>query len=195
MLIPETDLHLSDADLIRSYRDGDETALSTLIRRHLAPLYRFVYRMVGDGRLAEDLVQESFLKAWKYLPRFDVSKAFSTWLYSIAKNVSLDELRKKRPMIYRSDDEDAEDLIESIPDVQPLPPEILERKETAQELERLLSELAPASRSIVLLHDIEGLTFQEIADASDEPMNTVKSRYRRAIAFLRLRVLGAPTNR
>lgn len=178
----------SDAELILLYRKGDENALATVIQRHVGSLYRFLYRMVNDAHLAEDLTQETFIKVWKHLARFDVSKSFKTWIFSIAKNVAIDELRKKRPLIAQFDDEDGIDPVDLLPDIQPLASEMMQRKETAEIMNGVLAELPPAIRSVVLLHDTEDMTFQEIADTVGEPMNTVKSRYRRAIALLRVRL-------
>lgn len=181
---------LSDAELIRAYREGDEDALAILIRRHIGSVYRFLYRMANDAQTAEDLTQETFIKVWKHLPRFDPSKTFKTWTFSIAKNSAIDYFRKKNPSLVKAESADAADPLESVPDAQPLPDELLERKETAAYLDEALSALPPRTRSIVLMHETEDMTFQEIADATGEPMNTVKSRYRRALATLKERLMA-----
>ncbi len=174
-----------DNDLIHAYREGDKEALAFLIQRYLGSLYRFLYRMVQDSAVAEDLTQETFLKLWKHQARFDLSKTFKTWLFTIGKNVALDHLRKKQPLLFAHDEENNIEGIDLIPDREPLASELLERRETAQYLNEALTELSPETRSIVLMHESEDMTFQEIAEAVGKPMNTVKSRYRRALSTLR----------
>ena len=182
-----------DQELVASYRKGDDDALSVLIRRHTDAVYRFLVRMVGDASTAEDLVQDTFLKAWKHLARFDASKPFKTWIFSIARNAAIDRLRKKDPVAFtRLERDDVPDMSEDIADDRPLPDELLEREDIARELEESLKTIGPKSRSVVLMHETEGMTFQEIADAAGEPLNTVKSRYRRAIATLQSKLTGRP---
>lgn len=180
----------SDNDLIGAYRNGEDEALRELVQRHIPAVYGFIFRMVGDAHAAEDLSQDTFVKIWKNLRRYDVTKPFRTWLFAIAKNVAIDYLRKKKnPTFSEIENEDGQEISDTIQDVQPLPPEILERAELAQDLERALLQIPPESRSIILMHEMEDLTFQEIADALKKPMNTVKSRYRRALLMMR-EILG-----
>ncbi|MDO8617546.1 MAG: sigma-70 family RNA polymerase sigma factor [Candidatus Uhrbacteria bacterium] len=176
----------SDVELIRSYRQGKLEALDILIERHLNMIYRFLYRMVGDARAAEDLTQETFIKTWRNLTKFDSSKSFKTWIFSIAKNTAIDYLRKKKevPFSHMENDE-MPDMAELIRDVRPLPSEILTHKNLVQTLKEALSKIPAKSRSIILLHETEDMTFQDIADIMHEPMNTIKSRYRRAMLVMR----------
>ncbi|MBU1034486.1 RNA polymerase sigma factor [Patescibacteria group bacterium] len=177
---------LSDNELIKACRSGDENALGTLIQRHLSAVYRFIFRMIGDRPVAEDLTQETFLKIWKSIRRFDPTKSFRAWTFAIAKNVVIDYLRKKKHLTFSEiENDEGQDIADTIPDIQPLPPEILERAELAQDIERALLELSPETRSIILMHEMEDFTFQEIAGVLKKPMNTVKSRYRRALLVLR----------
>jgi RNA polymerase sigma-70 factor (ECF subfamily) len=179
----------SDGELIRRYRKGDERALSILIQRHLDAVYRFARRMVNDASLADDIAQDTFVKAWRHLGRFKTSKSFRTWVLSIAKNTAIDALRKKNPIAFSQlETEEQTSFADTIPDSQPLAFEMLERQDSAHLLEDALMTLPPKSRSIVLMHETENLTFQDIADAMHEPMNTVKSRYRRALELLRRRL-------
>lgn len=176
----------SDGELITLYRKGDERALSILIQRHLDAVYRFARRMTGDVAMAEDIAQETFLKVWRNLGRFQTTKSFKTWVFSIAKNTAIDALRKKDPITFsRLETEDRSDFSDTIPDRQPLALDVLQQQESADILYKALLTLPPKSRSIVLMHDAEAITFQEIADVMREPMNTVKSRYRRALEVLR----------
>jgi len=175
----------SDQELIRAYRGGDDQALNILIQRHLAGVYRFLYRLVGEASTAEDLAQETFLKMWHNLRRYDTTRPFKAWLLAIARHTAVDYLRKKKPLTFSQlETEDGQGLEETLADEQPLPPEILARADAAQLLADALATLNPQASAVVLMHETEELTFQEIAEAVDEPLNTVKSRYRRAILQL-----------
>lgn len=176
----------TDQELILAYRRGEDDALSTLIRRHLAPLYGFLRRLVNDAIVAEDLTQESFIKAWKNLSRFNPSKSFKPWLFAIARNAAFDYFRKRKMFTFSEiEDDDVPDFAGVIADDRPLPDEVLVREDIAMRLEEALGELPLKARSVVLLHETEDMTFQEIAETVMDPLNTVKSRYRRALAALR----------
>lgn len=184
-------MHLTDRDLIAAYQKGDDAALETLLRRYLGPIYRFLFRMVKDAHTAEDLTQDTFVKVWRNLKRVDPKKDFRSWIYTIAKNTAIDFLRKK-PAIPFSDleqEEASESFAESIPDVRPLPDDQFLQKQSAKELQDLLMRVSPDARSVILLHDVEGMTFQEISKNSRESLNTIKSRYRRAFMALQ-RMVG-----
>jgi RNA polymerase sigma-70 factor, ECF subfamily len=174
-----------DRQLIQQFQEGREAALTELVQRHLPAVYRFLFRMVGDEALAQDLTQETFIKTWKYLSRFDASRNFKTWIFSIAKNTAIDYLRKKQPLTLSQLESEDVPLGEFFVDDQPLPPEVLEREDLALAIKYALAQLPPKARSVVVLHETEELTFQEIADLTEEPLNTVKSRYRRALVSLR----------
>ncbi len=182
----------SDAELIRAYAEGDEGAFETLISRYAGPIYRFSFRLVRDAHGAEDLTQETFIKVWKNLKRFDQSKSFKAWMFAIARNTAIDAIRKKDPISFtamaREDDAGGAPYEFSIEDSRPLPDEVASRAEDAELIDALLAELPPKQRAAILLHDGEELTFQEIADAVKEPLNTVKSRYRRGVETLKKRL-------
>ncbi len=181
--------HATDADLIRLAQQGDNAALAFLIERYFSSTYRFLARMINDRAIAEDLTQETFIKAWKSLSRFDAMKAFKPWLFSIARNTAIDYVRKKQPFSFSSlEDEEDQAFTDSVTDPRPLPSSLLEHKDLGNQLAQALTHLSPVARSIVLMHETEDLTFQEIADALNEPLNTVKSRYRRALLLLQTKL-------
>jgi RNA polymerase sigma-70 factor (ECF subfamily) len=123
---------------------------------------------------------------WRHLGRYDSNRPFKTWLLAIAKNTAFDYLRKKNPVaFFQLATEEQPDFAEGLPDLQPLPPELLARAETAQKISGALAKLPPQTSAVVLMHDDQGLTFQEISNVLHESINTVKSRYRRAILLLR----------
>lgn len=171
----------SDAELAVASRKGDEGAFAELVKRYLAPVYRFAFRLMGEGDAAEDVSQETFIKAWRKLSTFNSSKSFRTWILSIAYHAAIDAIRKKSPIPFTRLESENESWDAQIPDSAPLPDEMLERSETAAAIESAMTELSPSARAAVLLHESQGMTFEEIAATMGEPMNTVKSRYRRAL--------------
>lgn len=179
---------LTDNDLVHAHLQGDRTALNTLLSRYTGPLYRFVLRVCGDSANAEDIVQETCVKAWRKLSSFQLDRSFKTWIFTIARNTTFDYLKKKKAIPFSSMNEQSileEAFEDQIEDDRPLPPELLERADRAQLLEVALKDLPERSRAVLLLHEGEDMTFQEIAETVKEPLNTVKSRYRRALLTLR----------
>jgi RNA polymerase sigma factor (sigma-70 family) len=178
----------SDQDLVRLYRDdGVEEAITTLVTRYTEPLYKFIVRLVGDRHEADDLTQEAFMKMWKSLGRFDLERPFKTWLFTIARNVAVDYLRKKKPLIFSRLSKSEEDthFEDTLADEMPLADEHLANKMQVQAVSLALEELSLDERSIILLREQDEFSFDEIATIVGRPMNTVKSRYRRALAKLR----------
>ncbi|MFA5747207.1 MAG: sigma-70 family RNA polymerase sigma factor [Candidatus Paceibacterota bacterium] len=178
---------LSDKELIEKYLKGDEKALEFLISRYLKTVYGFVYRFAGNEQDAEDITQESFVKAWGSIKKFDRKKSFKSWIFKIARNTAIDLLRKKKTVPFsKFDGEDGKNaIIETLADTGPLAQEIFERKSIAQEITVALSELPLKYKAVFSLRHDSDLSFQEIAESLDEPVNTVKSRYRRALIALK----------
>ena len=165
---------------------GDEESFAEIVKIYLNPIYNFLYRLAGDRDAAEDLTQETFVKAWKNLKRFDQSKSFKTWLFTIAKNTAFDWLKKKKEIPFSTfTDEEGENWLENVADENILPDEILERKNIAEELDAILQKLPPHYRAILLLHYKEDFSLHEIADILDEPYNTIKSRHQRGLGKLK----------
>jgi RNA polymerase sigma-70 factor (ECF subfamily) len=178
----------TDAELLEAYLRGNERSFELLVERHLPAMYRFFVRMTGDQAVAEDLAQETFLKVWRHIKRFDRTKSFTTWLYTIARNTVLDFFKKKRAIPFSEIDAEAgegEAFAETLADESPLASVLLEKKEAGEEVQAALEKLPTAQRMAILLHDGDGLTFREIADVTDEPLDTVKSRYRRGVLALK----------
>lgn len=184
----------SDTKLIEEYFDGNEKALGKLIARHMTMVYGFVFRMVGNQEEALDIVQETFVKVWKHLKKFNLERNFKTWVLSIARNSAIDYFRKRKDLKFSQlDDSDGEVLFsDSLKDLSPLPDELFEKKELGEFVRGALEKLTPARREVILLHDYSDLTFEEIAEILKKPMNTVKSDYRRAILALRENLGIAP---
>lgn len=172
--------------LIGRAKAGDNQAFELLMRHYLNSVYFFLFQLVREGALAEDLTQESFLKAWQNLHRFDETKKFRTWIFTIAKHTAFDALRKKReiPLAYLPIEEE-EGILETIEDTQPTPDEIVERALTATELWKKIETLPVAYQVLLTLHYREGFSLEEIASLLEVPYNTIKSRHTRAIKLFR----------
>jgi RNA polymerase sigma-70 factor (ECF subfamily) len=181
---------MEDKQLIKAHREGDPRAFPELVEKYADRVYAFAYRLSGDRDVAEDGAQDAFIKAWKGIHRFDEKRDFRAWIFSIAHNAVIDILRKKRGISFSSlsDDEDSR-FEDGLADEGPLPDALSESRISGTVLQKALLELSVEDRSVVLLHDVEGLTFDEIGRATRTSVNTVKSRYRRALAKLRA-ILG-----
>lgn len=171
---------IKDEKLIERYLEGNEESLRLLVGRYLKPVYNFAYRYVGNSARAEDIAQEVFISVWKNLNRFDREKKFKTWLFAIAKNAALKNLRKKRPTVF-SDDIAAESIADSFP----LPEEIFYRKNIFEKISIAVKSLNPVERAVIASHYGNELSFREISESSGQPLHTVKSRHRRAIIKLK----------
>jgi len=164
-----------------------------LMVQYLSPVYNFAYRLTGDIDSATDITQETFIKVWKNLKRFDRTKSFKPWLFAITRNTAIDWLRQRRGIPF-SDLGNGDDgkFENNLPDALPLPDELFRRAELASLLDHALIELPINDRAIILLHHLEELTFTEIAEILNQPINTVKSRYRRGLVALRQFLITAP---
>jgi RNA polymerase sigma-70 factor, ECF subfamily len=178
---------LEDKQLVLNFRLGDEQAFEILVDRYLKPLYRFVFQFTQNEQVAEDIVQETFVKVWKSLAKFDENKKFSTWLYAIAKNTALDWLKKKKTLPFSVfESADGSNFLEMFEDqTAPMALELWQKMDNAQEAEQFLNSLSPQLRTLLLLHYKEGFSLVEIAEIFGKPVNTIKSQTRRAIIFLR----------
>ncbi len=182
----------SDTQLVSDFRNGEEKALEELVDRYLSPLYLFVVRLTGNTDEAQDIVQETFLKMWKKLHTFSPEKSFKTWLFTIARNSAIDYLRKKRAVNFSQLDNEAFDMHfeDTLEEPSPLPDELFAGTELRQKLESALEQLPLAHKTVVLLHLDQEMTFREIADVTGDSLNTVKSRYRRALVKIQEHLLA-----
>lgn len=180
-------MHRTDEQLAAGAVHGDRAALGILIQRYLTLVYRFAYRIVGNAYDAEDIAQETFVKVWKHLKRFDERKSFKTWMLSIAKNTALDFLKKKKAVPFSSlvDGEGGHAPIEEVADSEMLPSELFDRADLVSFFAAVFAKLSPHYRVVLTLHYNEQLSFREIGEVLGEPLHTVKSRHRRAIIALR----------
>lgn len=177
----------SDQQLINDYSQGNESALDILIKQHFQSVYRLIFYYLNNRPAAEDLTQEVFLKVWRNLKKYQPERKFSSWLFEIAKNTALDYLKKKKELVWSDfEDQDGNNfLTDSLIDPEPLPSALLEKTEIKELVTEALAKLPPQDRAIILLYYQEQLNLREIAETLNEPLNTIKSRYRRGLIKLK----------
>lgn len=175
-------VNFSDLQLVENYLAGDEEFLKLLIERYTNSIFAFVCRYVKDEDIAEDVVQDVFIKMWKHLDSFDRTKNFKVWLYSIAKNTALDFLKKRRLLSFSAI---SEDEVFDVKDLSPLPNEILRKADEGKILKAALEKLPSLYREILLLYYKDDFNFREIAEVTRKPINTVKSIHFRAMKMLK----------
>jgi len=182
---------LPDETLMVRYQSGDQSAFAVLVRRHQGPLYNFALRQVRMPSVAEEVVQDAFVRVVQNAADFKHEARFSTWLYTIGRNLCIDYLRKRvhrrHPSLDESSgspDSDRPTLGERTPDARAS----VEREATGSELRSLITRAVDAlpdeQREVFLLREVSNLPFKEIADITGIPENTVKSRMRYALERL-----------
>lgn len=178
---------LADEKLVELALDGDEDAYGTLVRRYQRRLTAFLGQLVGDIELARELSQEAFIRAWSALERFNPRYRFSTWLFRIAHNLGIDQLRRRKLQtvsLYRSDNDGGEVEV-VVADLDKDPLGHLENRALAEELHEIIDDLRPEYRELILLRHFGGLSYQEIAEFKEMPLGTVKNKLFRAHSVLR----------
>ena len=165
---------VADAELVARTTRGELGAFEQLVDRHRPVVVRVAARIVGTDE-AEDVSQDAFLRAFHRLAHFRGDAPFRSWLLRIAHNAALDHLGRKRP-----EPVDPETLDAAEPNPAPEPAERLETRERIERLERKLHGLSPQHRTVLVLRDAEGLSYEEIAAITDAPVGSVKGRLHRA---------------
>ncbi|MBQ3210896.1 MAG: sigma-70 family RNA polymerase sigma factor [Oscillospiraceae bacterium] len=172
-----------EAAVINAVLDGDVNAYEYLVKAYEKNVYNLALRMVGNSEDAYDMSQEAFIKAYNSLHSFRGDSKFSVWLYRIVSNVCLDYLRarnRKATVSLSVENDDGEDVELDIADEASSPQALLDRSLTRDAVRRGLQALPPDHREILLLREIQGLSYEEIADTLDLEVGTVKSRIFRA---------------
>ena len=186
-------IDMADWDLVGLARDGDMNAFEILVRRYQKPVIHFCWRMTGSQEEAEDLAQESFIRVYRHLARLQPRAQFSTVLFGIARNLTLNALRNAgrlgRP-VARPPVSDPSSILEpGVPDNRPRPDESARLHELGVRIEEALALLSPEHREVLLLREFEGLDYDAIGRVIQARVGTVKSRLARAREQFRLRLL------
>lgn len=175
---------MTEQELVLAARRGDDSAFEELVRAYEKKVYHLALRMCLDQEDAFEIAQEAFLSAWRGLKFFRGDSSFSTWLYRLTSNAAIDYLRRKRRQGEGPSLDDEETFIDP-PDPGPSPQRRAENRELREALDRGLRELSPEHRQVLLLRELQGLSYEEIAGALDLDLGTVKSRIARARDKLR----------
>ena len=181
----------SDEALMRRFQQGDGEAFRVLLERHRRGVYNFVLRHVGDRSVAEDLLQDCFLRVVQGASSFKVESKFTTWLYTIARNLCVDHGRKMKFRRHRSldqpmgSDDDNASLLDRIADERSQTDRAAIGSELQARLARAIETLREDQREVFLMRQYSNLPFKEIAQIVGVPENTVKSRMRYALEHLR----------
>ncbi|WP_103350524.1 RNA polymerase sigma factor [Amycolatopsis sp. CA-128772] len=170
-----------DAELLARAADGDETAFGALVRQHTPRMYRVALRITGSAAEAEDVVQEAWLAAWRSLPGFRQESAVSTWLYRVVTNGALAVLRRRRPTV-SLDDPDPRSTVDSalFAAAVPGPEGRVVRAEEVDAVLRAVGRLEVSQRVPLVLRELEGLSYEEVADVLDVNVGALRSRLHRA---------------
>ncbi len=183
----------SDAALVARSRQGDADAFCELVLRHQDRIYNFVLRSIGDPDDAADLTQDIFVRAYAGLGQFSGRASFQTWLFRIAYNRLADysrrERAKRRQTMSLDSPSDADDAPPvEVADLRSNPADEVEREELARKVQEAILQLSHKLRTVIVLYDLEGLSYEEIAAVVGCPLGTVKSRLFHARAELRRRL-------
>jgi RNA polymerase sigma-70 factor, ECF subfamily len=173
---------VSELDLVARCQTGDTEAFDELVTRYRTRVFSMIYNMVHSEQDAWDLAQDSFLKAWKSIKRFKGRSSFYTWIYRIVMNVTIDWLRKRQVKGGGGEFDDSIQLKEvepaskTVPKAEALPHEMMERSEIRTRIDTAIAQLSPEQRAVILMKEIEGMQYHEIAEAVGCSIGTVMSR-------------------
>ncbi len=174
-----------NADLVAAHLAGDPRAFPELVERYRTRLVAFVSRMIGDRDRAEDLVQEAFMRVYRHLHRFDPTKKFSTWIYTIASNLAKNELRNRSrsPLVFYESRHPVGEVDHrplQFEDATSRPDDMFAHRHLRELVESAVARLSPHHREVFVLRELEGRSYEEIARSIGCNLGTVKSRLNRA---------------
>lgn len=168
---------VSDMNLIKKFKAGDESAFEELVKRYQKKVYNTTYRMMGNREDANDLAQEAFLRVYRKLDRFKGNSSFSTWLFTVTTNLCRDEMRKRQRRLQTTSLSEKE---RNIPDEMMSPEDLSLQRELRDKLQQVIDKLPNKHREVIILREFQGLSYDEIAEVTGVSMGTVKSRLSRA---------------
>lgn len=182
---------MNETILVRRAKQGDAQAFEELLTLYEKKVYSLAYHYVGNEHDAMDISQEAFLRVYRFLPQFNEESRFSTWLYRVTSNVCKDYIRKRntRNEVPLTQEGDEESFSYDVPDLRYNPEDVFQQKEMRQEICDGLRELSHDHREILVMRDVLGLTYEDIADALELEEGTVKSRISRARDKMRVKLM------
>jgi RNA polymerase sigma-70 factor (ECF subfamily) len=180
----------TDGAIVVRAQSGDGDAFRMLVERHSRSVFRLAYRMTGNESDAEDVVQETFLRAYKQLKHYESRSSFATWLYRIASNYSLDliRMRKRHADARESDSEEGRSILDETPATTPAPDRLMFSSQVHDSVHSAMQELSDLERSAFVLRHFEGLSIEEIGGMLGTSLNATKHSIFRAVQKLRKRL-------
>jgi RNA polymerase sigma factor (sigma-70 family) len=180
---------ISDGLLAQQTLSGDQDAFEALVHRYNLSLFNFIYHFLGDYDQACDILQQVLLQLYTSLPNLRIGEPLKAWLFKVARNRCVDELRRKRAIRFSelepiNDEEEPSPLL-AMPDASPLPEELAERRDLQQSLQKAIQTLPPKFRAVVVLRYAAQLSFAEIGQTLEMPEATAKTYFQRAKPLLR----------
>ena len=181
------DMDDSDQSLILRYLSGDVRAFDELVKRHLPSVYRFVLSYIKSSQDAEDVSQDTFIKALRHLKQYDLRRPFQPWLLQIAKRTALDAMRKNRevPVSALMDDQDSENVLDRLSDPRPSADIVVDQTMLVQQIKQAFLGLPKDVQVIFFLRYFRELNFREIAERVGGVLDTIKSKHRRGVLSLK----------
>jgi RNA polymerase sigma factor (sigma-70 family) len=181
---------MTDSMLAQRYLEGDQQAFELLVQRYSGPLFTFIRRFVGEYDAACDILQQVILQLYISLPGLRTREPLKAWLYQVARNRCLDELRRKHAVPFseleKGTDEEEQSLLDSMQDKSPLPDEVAERRDVQEILLKAIRALPPKFRAVVLLRYAAQLSYAEIGRVLTMPEATAKTYFQRAKPLLKV---------
>lgn len=180
---------ITDNVLAQQSLEGNQQAFELLVKRYSGPLFNFIFRFLGDYDAASDILQQVMVQLYISLPKLHTGEPLKAWLFQVARNRCLDELRRKHAIHFseleKSVDDDEQLALADMPDISPLPEEVAERHDLQQILLKAIQELPPKFRAVVLLRYASQLSYAEIGRVLNMPEATAKTYFQRVKPLLR----------
>ncbi len=184
---------LTDEELVEMIKGGSIELFEVIVKRYQKKLVNYIYRMINDFESAMELCQEVFIKVYNSLDKYNPSFKFTTWIHRISSNATIDWMRKKKIDAYSIDsneDDDAPSLSSQIPSGELSPLQTLEMDQLQSRIEAAIEELPYIYKQLIVLRHINELSYEEIAEAVDLPLGTVKNRIFRGREMLKAKLIS-----
>jgi RNA polymerase sigma-70 factor (ECF subfamily) len=183
-VVKNMDMQPSDEILVKKAQEGDKHSFDELYQKYKKRILNYIYRMVGNQMIAEELTQDTFIKAYTHLRDYRERHTFQAWLYKIAHNVVMNELRTRKPDVSLEQplvvDDESIRLIDTVVDKTTAPDLVAKSHELREAIQKVLSSLSAEHRKVLVLCDIQGLSYEEASEILDISVGTVASRLSRA---------------